>query len=55
MIDNTPPVVTIGAVRYSNGAAHIEWEAVDARLRPCAAASIRSTPAIGSPWKPPMA
>jgi hypothetical protein len=37
MIDNTPPVVTIGAVRYSAGAAHIEWEAVDGAsgLRHC--------------------
>jgi hypothetical protein len=37
MIDNTPPVVTIGAVRYSGGAAHIEWEAVDGAsgLRRC--------------------
>ncbi len=37
MIDNTPPVVTIGAVRYANGAAHIEWEAVDGAsgLRRC--------------------
>jgi hypothetical protein len=37
MIDNTPPVVTMGAVRYSNGAAHIEWEAVDGAsgLRRC--------------------
>jgi len=37
MIDNTPPVVTIGAARYSNGAAHIEWEAVDGAsgLRRC--------------------
>jgi len=37
LIDNTPPVVTIGAVRYSNGAAHVEWEAVDAAsaLRRC--------------------
>jgi hypothetical protein len=37
MIDNTPPAVTIGAVRYSNGAAHIEWEAVDGAsgLRRC--------------------
>jgi hypothetical protein len=37
MIDNTPPVVTIAAVRYSNGAAHIEWEAVDGAsgLRRC--------------------
>jgi hypothetical protein len=30
MIDNTPPVVAIGPVRYSNGAAHIEFEAADA-------------------------
>ncbi|MBZ5726167.1 MAG: hypothetical protein LAP87_14350 [Acidobacteriia bacterium] len=37
MIDNTPPVVTIGAVRYAAGAAHVEWEAVDAAspLRRC--------------------
>ncbi len=37
MIDNTPPVVTVGATRYANGAAHIEWEAVDAAsgLRRC--------------------
>ena len=37
MIDNTPPVVTIGAVHYSAGAAHIEWEAADAApaLRRC--------------------
>ena len=37
MIDNTPPVVTMGAVRYSNGAAHLEWEAVDGAsgLRRC--------------------
>jgi hypothetical protein len=37
MIDNTPPIVTIGVVRYSNGAAHVEWDAVDAAsaLRHC--------------------
>jgi len=37
MIDNTPPVITIGPVRYSAGAAHIEFEAVDAAspLRHC--------------------
>ncbi len=37
MIDNTPPVVTIGAVRYSGGTAHVEWDAVDAAspLRRC--------------------
>jgi hypothetical protein len=37
MIDNTPPTVTIGTVRYANGTAHIEWEAVDAAsaLRRC--------------------
>jgi hypothetical protein len=37
LIDNTPPVVSIGAVRYAAGAAHIEWEAADAAsaLRRC--------------------
>jgi hypothetical protein len=37
MIDNTPPVVTIGPVRYSNGAAHVEFDAVDSAspLRHC--------------------
>ena len=37
MIDNTPPAVTIGAVRYADGSAHIEWEAADAAsaLRRC--------------------
>jgi hypothetical protein len=37
MIDNTPPTVTVGAVRYSGGSAHIEWEAADAAssLRRC--------------------
>jgi hypothetical protein len=37
MIDNTPPVVTIGVVRHSGGAAHIEFEAADAAsaLRRC--------------------
>jgi hypothetical protein len=37
LIDNTPPVVTIGVARYAAGAAHIEWEAVDAAssLRRC--------------------
>jgi hypothetical protein len=37
MIDNTPPVVTIGPVRYTNGTAHIEFEAVDSAspLRHC--------------------
>jgi hypothetical protein len=37
MIDNTPPVVTLGSVRYSGGAAHVEFEAVDAAspLRHC--------------------
>ena len=47
MIDNTPPIVTIGAVRHSGGAAHIELEADDA-ASPCAAASTRSTPPSGS-------
>jgi hypothetical protein len=37
MIDNTPPVVTLGQVRYSGGAAHVEFEAADAAspLRHC--------------------
>jgi hypothetical protein len=37
MIDNTPPIVTIGPVRYTNGAAHVEFEAVDnaSPLRHC--------------------
>ncbi len=37
LIDNTPPVVTIGTVRYSGGNAHVEFEAVDAAssLRRC--------------------
>ena len=37
IIDNTPPTVTVGTVRYSGGAAHIEWEARDAAssLRHC--------------------
>lgn len=37
MIDNTPPVVTIGPVRYTNGTAHVEFEAVDSAspLRHC--------------------
>ncbi len=37
MIDNTPPVVTIGAVRYSGGTARVEFEAADAAspLRRC--------------------
>ncbi|MGA2268377.1 MAG: hypothetical protein ABSH44_07905 [Bryobacteraceae bacterium] len=37
MIDNTPPVLTIGVVSHSGGAAHIEFEAADAAsaLRRC--------------------
>ena len=37
LIDNTPPQIAIGQVRYSNGAAHVEFEAVDAAsaLRRC--------------------
>jgi hypothetical protein len=37
MIDNTPPTVTLGAVRYSGGTAHVEFEAADAAsaLRRC--------------------
>jgi hypothetical protein len=37
MIDNTPPVVTIGAVRHSGSTAEVEFEAMDAAspLRRC--------------------
>jgi hypothetical protein len=37
MIDNTPPAVTIGPVRYSAGTAHVEFEAADqaSALRRC--------------------
>jgi len=37
MIDNTPPAITMGTVRYAGGAAHVEWESVDASsaLRRC--------------------
>ena len=37
LIDNTPPVVTVGTVRYASGAAHIEFSAADAAspLRRC--------------------
>ena len=37
LIDNTPPAITIGMVRYTGGAAHIEFQAADAAspLRHC--------------------
>ena len=37
MIDNTPPTIAVGQVRYSAGAAHVEFEAADAAspLRHC--------------------
>jgi hypothetical protein len=37
MIDNTPPVLTVGEVRRNGATAHIEWEAVDraSSLRRC--------------------
>jgi hypothetical protein len=37
MIDNTPPAITIGTVRYSGGSAHLEFSAADAAspLRRC--------------------
>lgn len=37
MIDNTPPVITVGTVRYAGGSAHIEFTAADAAspLRRC--------------------
>jgi hypothetical protein len=37
MIDNTPPLLTVGEVRRNGATAHIEWEAVDraSSLRRC--------------------
>ena len=37
MIDNTPPIVTLGQVRRSGSTAHVEWEANDraSALRRC--------------------
>jgi len=37
MIDNTPPIVTLGEVRRSGASAHVEWEAHDraSALRHC--------------------
>ena len=37
LIDNTPPVIAIGPVRYAGGPAHMEFEAADAAspLRRC--------------------
>jgi hypothetical protein len=37
MIDNTPPVIALGAVRRAGGSAHVEWDAADAAsaLRRC--------------------
>jgi hypothetical protein len=37
MIDNTPPIVTMGQVRYAGGSAHVEFDAADAAspLRRC--------------------
>ena len=37
LIDNTPPTISIGTVRYAGGSAHVEFEAVDAAsaLRHC--------------------
>ena len=37
MIDNTPPMFTIGEVRRNGATAHIEWEALDraSSLRRC--------------------
>ena len=37
LIDNTPPAITVGTVRYAGGAAHIEFSATDAAasLRHC--------------------
>lgn len=37
LIDNTPPAITVGTVRYASGSAHIEFSAADstASLRHC--------------------
>jgi hypothetical protein len=37
MVDNTPPLVTMGAVKRDGATAHVEWEAVDSAspLRRC--------------------
>jgi hypothetical protein len=37
MIDNTPPILTLGEIRRSGAAAHVEWEAADraSALRRC--------------------
>ena len=37
MIDNTPPNITMGTVRFAAGSAHVEWESADASsaLRRC--------------------
>jgi hypothetical protein len=37
MIDNTPPAITLGTIRYASGTAHVEWESADAAssLRRC--------------------
>ena len=37
MIDNTPPVVTLGEVRRTGATAHVEWDATDkaSALRRC--------------------
>src|SRR6185436_9351392 len=29
MVDNTPPTITMGPVRYAGGSAHVEFEAAD--------------------------
>jgi len=37
MIDNTPPILTLGEIRRSGATAHVEWEATDraSALRRC--------------------
>ena len=37
MIDNTPPILTLGEIRRSGATAHVEWEAADraSALRRC--------------------
>ena len=54
LIDNTPPEIAIGQVRYAGGAAHVEFEAADAAsaLRRC---EYSLDAVAGCRWRPPTA
>jgi len=54
MIDNTPPVVTIGVVRHSAAPRTLSSKP-PTPPPPCGAASTLWTPQAGCPWPPPMA